>query len=197
MRIIEKHWKQTVAFVLLVLEQDPCVITMCSTNPHQVCLHWHFHTSVYLPCSFFFYPKMNWNPNALVFTILNLPNIWLFNHWWVVAPFKRGPSKSTDSLSEINRTFAIGCWLFVDYLVCVKEHVRNDMAAMASVQLSRLSHVLMRFIYIFLKSFPTCGCLGALLLIWDWRAPSASDVHRKRVKHTVESDIMINMYSWT
>lgn len=47
---------------------------------------------------------------------------------------QRGPPESTDSVSEINRTFAIGCRLFVDYLVCVREHVRYELAAIASGQ---------------------------------------------------------------
>lgn len=47
---------------------------------------------------------------------------------------QRGPSESTDRLSEINRTFAIGCLLFVDYLVCDREHVRNELAAISNGQ---------------------------------------------------------------
>lgn len=53
---------------------------------------------------------------------------------------RRGPSESTDSLSEINRTFAIGCLLFVDYLVCDQEHVRNELAVISSEQNS-IEHI--------------------------------------------------------
>lgn len=103
---------------------------MYSTNPHQVCLHWHCHSSVYLPCSLFlilkgFEIQTLYSSQSLICPITDRLIIdGLLLH-------SKEALLSQQTGSEINRTFAIGCWLFVDYLVCVKEHVRNDMAAMA------------------------------------------------------------------
>lgn len=73
MRIIEKLWKQTVAFVLeLIKVISPCHYNVQYQSTPDLFILALSYRGVPAPL-FFVDSKMHWNPNVPVFIILNLP----------------------------------------------------------------------------------------------------------------------------